>query len=375
MDARFWIAILSVNIANFLTILLSMCGMDQRRRQILRLIGASGLAAIAGCSDSDTEDPNSATPGTSGVESATDTNPSGNSTSDTATPTSGSTSYQEWLVAPSVFPNRDHYFFRSIDYEQVRSVRSELDDDVFSTFQAAVEMEDYAEFDLDVQDVSEVIKLLPMIESGTGGWNVILGEFSKNNVEDAFTDSLDVSDLDETTSAGGHSDSVSAEQRQAYTLYFGGELSRTVALSDGVILIGTNQEMDSTANVRSLIDAKTGETARYSTQNENMEIVGNELGDATFVGGVTYDEITETDIQSGLFEGQVGYGYADTLRGDILETKEVFVFDERASVDMGVIDEKYTEIDMYRGFSSISASRDGRAVLVTGEVAAADLYG
>jgi hypothetical protein len=274
-----------------------------------------------------------------------------------------------------VFPNKDHYFFRSIDYEQVRSVRSELDDDVFSTFQAAVEMEDYAEFDLDVQDVSEVIKLLPMIESGTGGWNVILGEFSKNNVEDAFTDSLDVSDPDETTSAGGDSDSVSAEQRQAYTLYFGGELSGTVALSDGVILIGTNQEMDSTANVRSLIDAKTGETARYSTQNENMEIVGNELGDATFVGGVTYDEITETDIQSGLFEGQVGYGYADTLRGAILETKEVFVFDERASVDMGVIEEKYTEIDMYRGFSSISASRDGRAVLVTGEVAATDLYG
>jgi hypothetical protein len=349
--------------------------MDQRRRQILRLIGASGLAAIAGCSGSDTEDPNSATPGTSGAESATDTDPSGGSTSEAATPTSGSTSYQEWLVAPSVFPNKDHYFFRSIDYEQVRSVRSELDDDVFSTFQAAVEMEDYAEFDLDVQDVSEVIKLLPMIESGTGGWNVILGEFSKNNVEDAFTDSLDVSDPDETTSAGGDSDSVSAEQRQAYTLYFGGELSGTVALSDGVILIGTNQEMDSTANVRSLIDAKTGETARYSTQNENMEIVGNELGDATFVGGVTYDEITETDIQSGLFEGQVGYGYADTLRGAILETKEVFVFDERASVDMGVIEEKYTEIDMYRGFSSISASRDGRAVLVTGEVAATDLYG
>jgi hypothetical protein len=167
---------------------------------------------------------------------------------------------------------------------------------------------------------------------------------------------------------------VSTETSGEYTLYNGGELDGTVALADGVILSGSNPEMDSTANVESVIDAKAGEADRYATQNGDMATITNELGSGTFLGGTTSQRVTETNLESGLFEGQVGYGYADTIRGEEMETREVFLFDDPASVDMETV-EAYRDIDLFEDFTRLSASQNGRVVLVTGAVATADIYG
>jgi hypothetical protein len=207
-----------------------------------------------------------------------------------------------------------------------------------------------------------------------GGWNIILGGFSKEAVSDVFTDSLTGSDTGDPDESGTGTSSVSTTEKGEYTLYFGGELDGTVGLAEGVILSGTNPEMDSTASVESLIDAKAGETDRYAAQNRDMAAIMDRLGNATYIGGTTSDRATETNIESGLFEGQVGYGYADTVRGELMETKEVFVFENQADVAMAEV-EAYTDIALYDEFSRLSASQDGRVVLVTREGDTADIYG
>lgn len=332
--------------------------MDRRRRQAIKLVGSTGLVAIAGCSSSNTDDP-----GTTPETTETGRDPTPDSESDTSTQnTSPSTEYQEWLVAPDAFGGREHYFFNTVDYEQLTSVQNELSQNVFSQLQSNVRVEDFGEFGIGLDDISTLINLLPM--AGTGGrWNVILGSFSKAAVEATFTDSI--------TDSGS---SVSTETSGAYTLYNGGELDGTVALADGVVLSGSNPEMDPTANVQSVIDAKAGEVDRYATQNGDMATITNELGSGTFLGGTTSQRVTETNLESGLFEGQVGYGYADTVRGEVMETMEVFLFDDPASVDMETV-ESYRDIDLFEDFTRFSASQTDRVVLVTGAVATADIYG
>ncbi len=335
--------------------------MDRRRRQAIKLVGSTGLVAIAGCSSSDTED-SGATPDATETDTERDSAPDSESgTSPQASP-APSTEYQEWLVAPDAFGGQEHYFFNAVDYEQLSSVRAELSQDVFSQLQSNVRGESFAEFGIGLDDISTLIALPQMSGSGSR-WNVILGSFSRATVDEAFTDSISGSDS-----------SVSTESSGEYTLYYGSELDGTVALADGVILSGSSAEMDSTVNVKSLINTKAGETDRYVTQNEDMATITNELGGGTFLGGTTSERVTETNIESGLFEGQVGYGYADTVRGKAMETSEIFLFDEPASVDMETV-EAYRNIDLFEDFTRLSASQDGRVVLVTGEVATADIYG
>ncbi|RXK49262.1 hypothetical protein [Halorientalis pallida] len=342
--------------------------MDRRRRRAIKLVGSSGLVAIAGCSGSDTDD-RGATTGTTDTDDGRDSTADADSASPQADATA-STEYQEWLVSPNAFAGRDHYSFSTVDYERLRSVRTEMDPDVFGQLRSNVSSDEFAQFGIGLADSSTLINLRPM--SGSGGqWNVILGSFSRGDVEEEFTDSITVSDSE---GANGDRSGVSTERRGAYTLYYGGELDGTVALADGVVLSGSSAEMDSTANVESLIDAKAGETDRYTTQGEDMATITGVLGSGTFLGGSTSERVTETALESGLFEGQVGYGYADTVRGETMETREVFLFDEPASVDMESVD-AYRDIELFDDFSRISASQNGRVVLVTGEVATADIYG
>jgi hypothetical protein len=258
-------------------------------------------------------------------------------------------SYPEWLAAPDEITDDEHYTFTYENIGEIRDAEPEFNDTVSDNY---ADRDAFDEFDIDPDDVDEVVTLRPISDFLTP--TVISGSFGKEDVTDTIDDADREFSEDEAVGE--------------YTLY-SAEGDAAVAVKEGTVIFGEVSADD----VEAVIDSKNGEADRYVDVNEDMDALVDEIGGGTFAFGSTMDTVEETDAEGAQFEGQVAFGYSDTVDGESTDTEIAVLFDTADDVDMEAI-EDYTEGDVFDNYDDLSSSRDGRIVTITGTVDTVDLY-
>lgn len=318
-----------------------MIGQDYSRRNVLRagttaagtvvlgsLAGCEGVEQFAGDDDADTPEATETEDG--------DDEPAG--------------PYREWLPGPDAFEDTDHYFFRYVDYEQLRANESNFDPEVYDQYTQDVAI--FSDFDITPEDVEWVV-FVPPILSDTPA--VVSGSFSADDIADSLTDD------------GYEEDGEIGE----YTVYNNPSRARFGVTDGTFVLTGDNDSDD----VRTLIETNNGEVSRYQDESDDMATLLDRLGTGTFVGGTTNDAYTEdeTDPAAFQFAGQVGFAFTDMVSGETTSTELFMLFETAEDVDMDAVSES-TESDTLANYNDVSSTQEGRIAIITGTVPTEELY-
>jgi len=311
------------------------------RRNLLRAgsaaVGTAVLGSFAGCAQLT----QSTGGGDDSNSTATETEPEADEPS---------APYRAWLPEPDAF-DEDHYFFRYLDYEQLRANESNFDPDVYDRYTEDEELFSRSEFS--AADVTGAVSLEPVNDGDTPA--VATGNFSATAVEDSLTD------------RGFEEDRDIGE----FTVYR--DPSRgEFGVKDGTIVLTGDPD---SAHLRTLIQTKNGEVSRYTEASDDMATLVERFGPETFVGGTTSDPITEEAADPGnvQFAGQVGYSFGDAVNGDTTATEIAVLFETADDVDMDAISE-FAGSDYFTDYSDLSSTQAGRTAILTGTVPTDDLY-
>ena len=257
--------------------------------------------------------------------------------------------FRQWLPEPDAL-DEEHYFFRSVDYGQLRQNEANFDPEVYDNYTEDEGL--FRELDFSVADV-DWVGFIPPVLSDTPA--VVSGSFSADDVVDPLTEE------------GYYEEDGEIGE---YTLYTegGGE----VAVTDGTFVITGDPD---SGHARTLIETKNGERPRYTDASGELETLLEPFGTETFVGGTTRDPVTddEADPESLQFAGQVGYAFGDAVEGETTTTEILVMFETEDDVDMDAISE-YTGGELFSDHSDITATQAGRMVTVTGETPTDELY-
>lgn len=302
------------------------------RRAVLRTGAVAGLGiagAVAGCSQLDSL--------TGGTDSTAD------GTTDQDTPGR----YRRWLPAPAAF-NTEGYYFEAVDYETLQANESHFDASVYSDY---AESDLFEELNLPLDAVESSIFIGP-ITNGVSP-TVVLGEFAAGDVTGRLTE-------------------LGYEQRREsgeYAVYAG---ESAIGVTDGRLVFSNDGDEDW---VEAILAAERGDEPSYAEESEEMERLLNSVESGTFVYGTTHDPTPpeDADPADGVFAGTVGFGYQDTVTGETTDTKIVVLFESEADVDMDAVS-TYTNGDLFAEYQSVSSTRDGRVVVITGETPTNTLY-
>lgn len=304
---------------------------DISRRKLLRAGAATGLASLsslAGCTDRSGED---VTP----------------SASETPTPSDSSPAiYESWLPAPSAMPDTERYYFFYNDYADITANQSALDADVYSAY---ADIQLFDSLGVSPDDVDYTVSRGAIRDPDSPA--VVRGSFSESTV----VETLETADFEPDGELGD------------YSIYRNVDV---VAVDDGTVLYGRGDE-----SVELFADADGGSVDRYIATDADLGAVFDRLGSGTFVYGATVERMTEADANpsSGQFAGEVALGYADTIAGATTTSEIVYAFADADSAASADID-AYTSGDIFDDFTRVSTSREGRVVVVTGEIPTAELY-
>lgn len=267
----------------------------------------------------------------------------------TDTEDSDAPSYQSWLPSPAALPSLDHYDFIWMDYAQVRANESQFGTDVYTAFDGEDSLD---ALDISRDDIDELLFSDSITDFGSAPV-VIHGTFEVDDIADRIT-SFDYE-------RNGEYD--------GYTLYT--NETNAAALTENTLLFGSGE--NPTVRLTAIADANQGEQDLYGETNDDMAALQERLGDATLVTGETREQVTETDVDAGEFEGQVGYGGQLTVDGETTSDTEILLFDTTDAVDMDAVSE-YSQGDRFEDYRDVTPRQDGRAVIITGTIDTADLF-
>lgn len=183
-----------------------------------------------------------------------------------------------------------------------------------------------------------------------------IGEFSASDVGDALT-----------------SGSFSADGAYGgYDLYTDSETA--FAVDDGVVL-SAEGSYDRAADdvVGAMVDAAKGDAERYVESNEDFGRAREAVSDLDYVSVGSQEEVVRGAPTSGEFEGQVANAAGFDFEGDTTSYTGVYVFDAESSADVEAVRSYTASSTFLSEMDQLSVFREGRAVLVEGQVATEDL--
>lgn len=317
------------------------------RREYLVTTGTIGMAALAGCSGQESNSEKTTTGNTTTENTDTDGTMEDNSDNDSTV-----RDYQQWLPAPNAF-GLDHYGFEFVQYNTLQDNESYFTESVY---------DDYADrllFDqlgVSLDDVRAALSMGPVAREDQ---NVVVdGDFIQAEVADHVTE-------------------IGYEQQGdigEYTVYTAeSNVHQTAfAITDGQVIFSNESRVDDIELIRG---AKNGEQTRYVEESDTMQILLSSIESGTFVYGNTIDPILPENASptNGAFTGSVGSAYQDSVNGETTNSKFIYLFDTTDDVDMEAIDE-YINDGLYDIYESVSSTREGRKVIITGEVPTTHLY-
>ena len=268
----------------------------------------------------------------------------------------GGVGYRRWLYAPGAVGDSDHYSFTVTDHRDIRDNEDELGD-LYDLFASQEDSFPLSQMGVDYDEMNR--NIAP--ENGT----VIMGSFNESDVVSELEDNDNYEEEDDyegytvfsTTGQGTANRVIGVNRRTA------------VAARSGLLGNANPQDV-----VETLIDTDDGSEDRYASDNEDMRVVINRVGNGSIVNGSTQEETEETDAENGEFEGQVASGGRIRINGETMRRKQVLVFDSRDDVNTSDI-EDWTETDDFEDVDDISVSQNGRRVAITGETDTDDFGG
>lgn len=336
--------------------------MGRTRRDLLRTGGiALTTASLAGClgfrttnetatstsggGDSDTPTP-TATPTATDAETATDAVTATDAETATpagprpATPTAGLT---DWLPAPSAVDGVDGgYAFRSLAPRALSAFADSLGDGALEGFDQSTQLPG-------LETVGDATALHQFARSVT----TVVTEFDRETVESEF-EGLGFS---------------AADTRHGYTVMTAPD-PRALAVGDGAMVIagsfGSSDEADKRPLVEAVVDAKTGNGARYVDGVADCGRLAGALGNGHVVQGRTHAADEGWD-------GVVGEGTTTHVAPDRTRIRASVVFAE-GRVDRALVADWAGETGTFLDGEPV-VTTDGRTVSATALVPTGEVTG
>ena len=289
--------------------------MTRTRRSLLKVAGASGAAALAGCS--------SILPGSEPAASA-----------------SG------WLYEPGTVADVDHYLALRYRPATLAERAPNFDDAVYDAMQAfGSSARDLVGFDFEETDAQ-----------------LLFGQNSVIETEFEASDVVAVLEADDFTEADAYGD---------FDVYVGPDEDAAVGIDESTVVVARSTGIFGSADnaeaiLKAILDVNAGDAESYGEDTEDFQTLADAVADGDVQSVRTHEETTETDTDDGVFAGEVARGVDSQLVEDGIETTFVRVFNEESDVDEGDVQDWVDESDTFGDFESVDVSIDGRVVEATG---------
>jgi len=262
----------------------------------------------------------------------------------------GPPGYADWLYAPGTVDDRNHLQYRKGKLDQLRGNAEELGGAI-NSYRATEQQWPMVTMNLQFDQVDEAFRIGP--RSGR-----ITGDFEANTVGNALTNK----GFEEE---GDYGD---------YTLYV--EPSRAAGLVDGEAIYCDETEFtddfEPRQYVEAVIDTKNGDGERYIDESEPFKQLTTRVGDATLVGGLTYDKVDDGDPGQGLLADSVGAGFAINVNGENSTVKRVVVYESEDDVDMDAVSE-FADSDQFSAVDDPSTNQREVTAVIKGTAPTSDL--
>jgi hypothetical protein len=265
--------------------------------------------------------------------------------------------YTQWLPESGAIGGADRYWFDYYDLETLAAQRDTLggEPDVFEATWQPV--------DLAWTDATAVVTVDSV--------DVVTADITRSDAVSALEDA--------GYTAGG--------DYKGYAIYRNGADRTVFGVTDGTLVVArvgryATSPVDPVARVRAVVDARTGDVARYTEASEDMQTLVDELGTTTFVSGATIAGPQAAEAKSGRFENMVAEGSTSTFDGETVDETWVYLYERQRDVDTDALrayveanDDGSGESDApFATVEDISYSTNGRAAIVTGTRDAAKYY-
>jgi len=270
----------------------------------------------------------------------------------------GGPSYSNWIYAPGTVEQRDHRAAVYMDTTLLEERSSDmgalgeiLEDGVDASLEGT---------GLDIDDT----------EWAAGGTGLA---YSVDADPAEVRDELDDNGFDEEELDGGYT--LHKKNRRGFPLSFGVKEGYVLS-SGGQGFIGTGASHGADV-VEAMVEAEIGETERFREDSEDFSAALDAVNPGLFVALQTRDELDDTDVEDGDFEGVVADGnriHVPDPEGDEARLKTVHVFDDADDADLDDVEEYVEDHAADGDLDEVSVTQDGRVVTGTGRADLEDLF-
>lgn len=274
-------------------------------------------------------------------------------------------SLDSWLAAPGEVSGGEHHSVEHFSFEALLDAENSLADGAYAELVDRTNGKGSAPFPLPSAAGNPIDTFGEYVSVDNNSQQVLYGDHPADAIGDGLVDDLGFE------TAGEH---------REFDLFLKEVPSQSANVAIGVsefVLLWVETESP-VEGLRTLADTRTDETPRYVDENDDLGTVLDHVGEGDRVLAETSGEIPETTLDTPVFEGQVGYGYALDLEGDPVDETYAIVFADEASVDVGAVEEwvaqNESEDGRFAPHDSVSTVQDGRSVLVSGSRETADPF-
>lgn len=274
-------------------------------------------------------------------------------------------SLDSWLAAPGEVSGGEHHSVEHFSFEALLDAENSLADGAYSELVDRTNGDGSAPFPLPSAAGSPIDTFGEYVSVANNSQQVLYGDHPADAIGDGLVENVGFE------RAGEH---------REFELFLREPPSQSANVAIGVsefVLLWVETE-SAVEGLRTLADTQTDETPLYADENDDLGTVLDHVGNGDRVLAETSGEIPETNLDTPVFEGEVGYGYALTLDGDPIDETYAIVFADEASVDVGAVEEWVAQNDDEDGrfapHDSVSTEQDGRSVLVSGSRETADPF-
>lgn len=201
---------------------------------------------------------------------------------------------------------------------------------------------------VDVESMEQTVQM----DVGQG----VVGDFSASDVGDTLT-----------------SGSFSADGTYGgFDLYT--DRDTLFAVDDGVVLTAEDSyDLVAEDVVQAMVDAGNGDVDRYVDANGDFERATAAVSGVDYANVGSQEEVRRGAPTSGEFEGQVANAAGFDFEGDTTNYTAAYVFASESDADVDAV-RSYTDSSSFLSeMNQLSVSREGRTVLVEGQMATDDL--
>lgn len=274
-------------------------------------------------------------------------------------------SLESWLAEPGAISGEDHYPVEYFSFEALRDARNSLEEGAYSQMVDRTNGKGQAPWPLPSVTGQSIDTFSEYVTVDYNGQQVLYGDFSAEAIGDGLVENVGFERKGEHREFDLFLNEVPNQPANI-----------AIGISDFVLLwVETGSPVE---GLRALVDTRTEETPLYGDANDDLGTVLEHVGDGDRVLAETSGEIPETNLDTPVFAGQVGYGYALDLDGDPVDETYAIVFADEESVDVDAVEnwvvQNREEGARFAPHSSVSTIRDGRSVLVTGSRETADPF-